>query len=60
MAGIVKVSKNQRRGQRGEEFFCGCGGKIIMRTVVANGKKRLVARCMGCDLEKRRPTDFRK
>jgi hypothetical protein len=57
MAG--KFSKNARRGQTKDQLIHrGCGGTIVMRTIIAAGKARHYAKCDKCEKMARRPKDL--
>jgi len=55
---VKNISKNARLNVATQKFFCPCGGVVKMLMVFKNGKKKFVARCSGCRVEKRRPSDF--
>lgn len=52
------MAKNVRSNVVSDKIYCPCGGEIKMLTVIKNSKRRLVARCMECGTEKRKPSDF--
>lgn len=55
---MANISKNQRRGTRGQKFIhATCGGEIKMRGVY-KGKLSWEARCEQCGETHRRPSDF--
>lgn len=51
-------SKNARKGEGTQRFYCKCGGEIKMKSVFLKNKLKIVAECKECKLTKRRPKDF--
>ena len=54
----MKHAKTAHREMVAEQFLCPCGGRIKMVDVFKNGKLRHVARCVKCEREERKPSDF--
>lgn len=54
----MSISKNARKGDGTQKFFCECGGVIKMITLFDNGKLKNKARCDKCGITKRKPRDF--
>jgi hypothetical protein len=52
--GGAKMSKTA------DEHFCSCGGTVKVFFNAAKGKVRPFARCMKCNTEKRRPSEFKE
>lgn len=55
----MAVSKNSRTAAATQKFVCGCGGDIVTKTIVINGKIKNMAECSKCKRVERRPRDFR-
>jgi hypothetical protein len=55
----TNISKNARTNVARQIFYCPCGGEVRMISVFRSGKIRHVAKCMSCEAEKRKPSDFR-
>ena len=56
---MAGASKNSRTASATHKFICpDCGGEIIMKTMIENGRIRNVAECQKCKRVERRPKDF--
>lgn len=56
---IMAVSKNSRTTVSTQHFTCSCGGEIVLKTMMSNGKLKNIAECSKCKRMERRPSDFR-
>ena len=54
----MAVSKNSRTTVATQKFNCPCGGEIVTKTLVREGKVKNVAECSKCKRVERRPKDF--
>ncbi len=58
---MAGTSKNSRTTVATQKFFCpDCGGEVVMKTMVENGRIRNLAECQKCKRSERRPKDFNK
>ena len=56
---MAGASKNSRTTVATQKFICpDCGGEIIMKTMIENGRLRNQAECQKCKRVERRPKDF--
>ena len=55
MAGASKISRTTVATQH---FSCPCGGEVVLKTMVDNGKIKNIAECTKCKRVERRPKDF--
>ncbi|NLC92852.1 MAG: hypothetical protein GX677_05225 [Treponema sp.] len=56
---MAGASKNSRTTVATQKFICpDCGGEIIMKTMIDNGKLKNQAECQKCKRVERRPKDF--
>ncbi|PIE98332.1 MAG: hypothetical protein CR988_03295 [Treponema sp.] len=56
---MAGASKNARTSVKTQKFMCSCGGEIVLKTLVTNGKIKNVAECPKCKRVERRPKDFK-
>ena len=57
---MAGASKNSRTSVATQKFLCpDCGGEIIMKTLIDNGKVKSLAECQKCKRTERRPKDFK-
>ena len=56
----MAVSKNSRTTVATQHFTCSCGGEIVLKTMMTNGKLKNIAECSKCKRVERRPKDFRQ
>ena len=56
MAGASKISRTAVATQK---FSCPCGGEVVLKTMVENGKIKNIAECAKCHRIERRPKDFK-
>ena len=57
---MAGASKNSRTTVATQKFICtDCGGEIIMKTMIENGRLRNQAECQKCKRVERRPKDFK-
>ncbi len=57
---MAGASKNSRTTVATQKFIHeGCGGEIVMKTIMENGRIRNVAECQKCKKQERRPKDFK-
>ena len=57
---MAGASKNSRTTVATQKFICpDCGGEIIMKTMILNGRMKNQAECQGCKRVERRPKDFK-
>ena len=54
----MAVSKNSRTTVATQHFTCSCGGEIVVKTMMTNGKLKNIAECTKCKRVERRPKDF--
>jgi len=54
----MAVSKNARTAVSTQHFTCSCGGEIVLKTMMNNGKLKNIAECAKCKRVERRPKDF--
>jgi len=58
---MAGASKNSRTAVATQKFICpDCGGEIVMKTILKNGRLRNVAVCEKDHRTERRPKDFFK
>ena len=55
---MTGASKNSRSAPATQKFNCPCGGDIVLKTMVDNGKIKNIAECSKCKRVERRPKDF--
>ena len=55
---MAGASKNSRTAAATQKFNCPCGGDIVLKTMVDNGKIKNIAECSKCKRVERRPKDF--
>ena len=56
---MAGASKNSRTTVATHKFICpDCGGEIIMKTIMDNGRLKNQAECQKCKRVERRPKDF--
>ncbi len=55
---MAGASKNSRTAVATHKFICPCGGDIVLKTMVENGKIKNIAECSKCKRVERRPKDF--
>lgn len=57
---MAGASKNSRTTVATQKFICpDCGGEIIMKTMIENGRLKNQAECQKCKRVERRPKDFK-
>ncbi len=56
--GFMAVSKNSRTTVATQHFTCSCGGEVVLKTMITNGKLKNIAECTKCKRVERRPKDF--
>ena len=57
---MAGASKNSRTTVATQKFICpDCGGEIIMKTMIQNGRLKNQAECQKCKRVERRPKDFK-
>ena len=57
---MAGASKNSRTIVTTHKFICpDCGGEIIMKTVMENGRIKNHAECQKCKRVERRPKDYK-
>ena len=57
---MAGASKNSRTTVATQKFICPeCGGEIIMKTMIENGRLKNQAECQGGKRVERRPKDFK-
>ncbi len=56
---MAGASKNSRTTVATQKFMCPCGGEIIMKTMITNGRLKNQAECQKCKRVERRPKDFK-
>ncbi|MBE6352616.1 MAG: hypothetical protein J6R03_07290 [Treponema sp.] len=57
---MAGASKNSRTTVTTHKFICpDCGGEIIMKTVMENGRIKNHAECQKCKRVERRPKDYK-
>jgi len=57
---MAGASKNSRTTVATQKFICpDCGGEILMKTTVENGRIKNIAECSKCKRTERRPKDFK-
>ena len=57
---MAGASKNSRTTVATHKFICpDCGGEIIMKTIMDNGRLKNQAECQKCKRVERRPKDFK-
>jgi hypothetical protein len=57
--GMAGASKNSRTAVATQKFSCPCGGEVVLKTMVENGKIKNIAECAKCHRIERRPKDFK-
>ena len=55
---MAKFSKNSRRNDKTQRFYCPCGGEVRMSGIMKKAKLRWLATCSKCGIEKKKPSDF--
>ncbi|AAC65345.1 hypothetical protein KEA88_01785 [Treponema pallidum] len=55
---MAGASKNSRTAAATQRFNCPCGGEVVLRSIVDNGKVKNIAECPKCRRVERRPRDF--
>ena len=57
---MAGASKNSRTTVATQKFMCpDCGGEIIMKTMIENGKTKNLAECQKCKRVERRTKDLK-
>ncbi len=56
---MAGASKNSRTAVATQKFSCSCGGEVVLKTMVENGKIKNIAECSKCHRIERRPKDFK-
>ncbi|MCR5606729.1 MAG: hypothetical protein K6F69_07940 [Treponema sp.] len=57
---MAGASKNSRTSVATQKFLCpDCGGEIVMKTIITNGRIKSIAECQKCKRQERRPKDFK-
>lgn len=57
---MAGASKNSRTTVTTHKFIHEeCGGEIVMKTIMENGRIRNYAECQKCKKQERRPKDFK-
>lgn len=57
---MAGASKNSRTTVATQKFICpDCGGEIVMKTLIENGRIKNQAECQKCKRVERRPKDFK-
>jgi len=56
---MAGASKNSRTAVATQKFSCPCGGEVVLKTMVENGKIKNIAECAKCHRIERRPKDFK-
>ncbi len=56
---MAGASKNSRTAVATQKFSCPCGGEVVLKTMVENGKIKNIAECSKCHRIERRPKDFK-
>ena len=56
----MAVSKNSRTTVATQHFTCSCGGEVVLKTMITNGKLKNIAECTKCKRVERRPKDFQQ
>lgn len=51
-------TRTHKKGEDPDVFHCVCGGIVKMVSVFRNGSLQLIARCLKCQDEHRKPSDF--
>ena len=57
---MAGASKNSRTTVATQKFMCpDCGGEIVMKTLLKDGRLKNLAECSKCKRVERRPKDFK-